>query len=97
MKPLNILSQALLIDEGVTFSRVKKLIDLAREYQETNQEIILDARAREVVRIINYDGFFDFITEYSGVRVGSFDDIRSYLQKTSTGTITQLLIHRKKQ
>jgi hypothetical protein len=80
MKSLHILSQALLIDEGVTFSRVKKLIDLAREYQEVNQEIILDARAREVVRIINYDGFFDFITEYSGVRVESFDDIRTYLQ-----------------
>jgi len=37
MKPLHILIQALLMDEGVTFSRVKKLIDLAREYQEANQ------------------------------------------------------------
>ena len=80
MKPLQILNQALLIDTGATFSRVKKLIDLAREYQEANQEIIVDARAREVVRIIHQDGFFDFISEYSGVRVGSFDDIRAYLQ-----------------
>ena len=57
MKPLYILSQALLIDKGVTFSRVKKLINLAREYQEANQEIIIDARAREVVGIINQEGF----------------------------------------
>jgi hypothetical protein len=80
MKPLHILNQALLVEEGVTFSRVKKLIDLAREYQEANQEIIIDARAREAVHIINQEGFFDFITEYSGIRVESFDDIRAYLQ-----------------
>jgi hypothetical protein len=83
MKSLHILKQALLIDEGVTFSRVKKLIDLVREYQANNQEIVLDARAREVVRIINKGGFFDCISEYSGVRVASFDDIKAYL-KTET-------------
>jgi hypothetical protein len=80
MKSQHILNQALLIDEGVTFSRVEKLIDLSREYQESNQEIILDARAREAVRIVNQEGFFDFVSEYSGVRVESFDDIRAYMQ-----------------
>jgi hypothetical protein len=80
MQPQTILNQALRIDEGAVFSRVKGLVDLARTYQQQHGELFLDARARERVRIIDPEAFFEFLTDVSGVEVRSFEAIRAYLR-----------------
>ena len=80
---MNILNQALLLKDGATFSKVKKLIILARNYQKENDELFLYAKPRDVVKILDEEIFFKFLSEVSGIKVRSFEDIQRYLQTNS--------------
>ena len=57
---MNILNQALFLKDGATFSKVKKLIILARNYQKENDELFLYAKPRDVVKILDEEIFFKF-------------------------------------
>jgi hypothetical protein len=83
MKPNNLLTQALKLKNQVTFSQVKRLVEIAREYQKENGELFLKAEARKKVEIVDSGGFFRFLSEVSGVRVKNFEDIQNYLDTDS--------------
>jgi len=83
MKSRTLLTQALKLKEKATFSQVKKLVEVAREYQKENDELFLKAEARKEVKLLDGEGFFRFLSEVSKVRVKSFEDIKNYLNAQS--------------
>jgi hypothetical protein len=80
MKLNNLLTQALKLESFVTFSKVKNLVEVAREYQRESGELFLKAERREEVKILDKESFFNFISEVGGVKVKSFEDIKNYLK-----------------
>ena len=83
MKSRTLLTQALKLEKKATFSQVKKLVEVAREYQKENDELFLKAEARKEVKLLDGEGFFRFLSEVSKVRVKSFEDIQDYLNAKS--------------
>ena len=83
MKSRTLLTQALKLEKKATFSQVKKLVEVAREYQKENDELFLKAEARKEVKLLDSEGFFRFLSEVSKVRVKSFEDIQDYLNAQS--------------
>ena len=69
MRSKRLLTQALKLKNKITFNQVKKLVEIAREYQKENGELFLKAQSRKNVEILDEDEFFKFLSDASGIRV----------------------------
>jgi len=78
-----LLRQALKLREGATYSELKALVEAAAEYARKEGEMVLYARPRERVRIVDEAAFWRFVAESTGLRVDSFEALEAALDASS--------------
>lgn len=82
-KKSTLLKQALKLRQTPTFSEVKELIRLAREYQSESGELFLLGKRGERVRLLDEAAFFRFLSETLQIPIHDFDTIERALNAQS--------------
>ncbi len=80
---IKLLRYALKLRDNPTFSSVKKIIEVLRDYEKRDEEIFLYAKRGQRVKILDERLFFEFLSEITGVNVNSFEKIEKILSSDS--------------
>lgn len=81
-----LLNQALLFqNESPQHNKIKKLYELAIEFQNMNDCFFIESKRRERAKIHNINKFFEFISEsiLDGKNISSFEEIQNILNADS--------------
>jgi hypothetical protein len=80
---LKLLKHTLKLRDNPTFSSVKKIVEIVRDYERRYGEIFLYAKRGKRVEILDEKLFFEFLSESVGVDIDSFEKIEKILSSNS--------------
>jgi hypothetical protein len=80
-----LLTQALKFKKNIpTNNQIKRLIELANDFQNENELYFLSVKHRQKPQIVDMELFFRFLSQINELEINSFEDIEYYLQKAQT-------------